>query len=81
MYFVYIIRNAQGKYYIGHTTNIENRLEEHNRGKTKSLRGRGPFKLIHKEAFNSKAEAVRREIQIKKYKGGVAFKRLIGLPL
>ena len=81
MYDVYIIKNKAGKYYIGYTRDIENRLKEHNRGKTKSLRGHGPFKLIYIETFSTRIEAVKRERQIKKYKGGEAFRRLIGLPL
>ena len=81
MYFVYIIKNQAGHYYIGYTRNIEIRLAEHNRGKTKSLRGKGPFELIYKETFNTRIDAVRREGQIKKFKGGEAFRRLIGLPL
>jgi len=81
MYYVYIIRNETGKHYIGYTKDIENRVQEHNSGKTKSLRGKGPFELVYKESFNTRIEAAGRERQIKKYKGGEAFKRLIDVPL
>ncbi len=36
-----------------------------------------PWELIYIEKFNNKIEAVKREKQIKSYKGGEAFKRLI----
>ncbi|MBI2074794.1 MAG: hypothetical protein HYT83_03090 [Candidatus Levybacteria bacterium] len=38
---------------------------------------RGFWRLIHKEEYSSLAEARRREKQIKSYKGGNAFKKLI----
>jgi len=81
MHYVYILKNLAGRYYIGQTTDIRRRIEEHNHGKTKSIRSRGPFKLIYKESFDTRAEAIKRERQIKKYKGGNAFKRLIGMPM
>ncbi|MCF7808908.1 MAG: hypothetical protein K9N38_10365, partial [Candidatus Marinimicrobia bacterium] len=38
---------------------------------------RRPLVLIHKESFATRMEAENREKQIKSYKGGQAFKRLI----
>jgi len=35
--------------------------------------------LVHKETFKSKKEALSRENKIKAYKGGNAFKKLIGI--
>ena len=78
MYHVYVLRSLEdGNYYIGYTSNLDRRLMDHNRGKSKSVRGRGPFELIYTEAYESRVEAVNRERQIKRYKGGMAFKRLI----
>jgi putative endonuclease len=65
-------------YYVGSTQNVQRRLIEHNSGKTKSLRGKGPFHIIYTEAFESRIDAVQRERQIKSYKGGTALKKLIG---
>jgi putative endonuclease len=51
-YYVYILRSQKdGRYYIGYTTNIERRLQEHNRGKNKSVRRRGPFEVVGLEAY------------------------------
>lgn len=59
------------------TSNFENRLRHHNSGANRSTKNRGPWKLVHREIFNDKAPAWYREKQIKKYKGGEAFKKLV----
>ncbi|MDO9391858.1 MAG: GIY-YIG nuclease family protein [bacterium] len=78
MYYTYVIKcQGNGRYYIGHTADIVRRLEEHCAGKTRSLRNKGPFVLLYSEIHETKQAAYRRELQIKSYKGGEAFKRLI----
>jgi len=78
MFYAYIIQSLiDGSYYIGHCEVPKVRLERHNAGKTRSTKAKRPWKLIYKEAFETRAEAYRRELQIKKYKGGRAFKKLI----
>ena len=78
MYYIYILRSRKdNKHYIGYTNNLERRLQDHARGKSASVRHRSPFELVYKEQHLSKEEAVRRERQIKSYKGGEAFKNLI----
>ena len=68
-YFVYIIATkVKNKTisYVGYTSNLSKRLNEHNTGKgAKFTRGR-KWKLIYKENFNSKKEAISREYYIKK---------------
>tara|TARA_Y100000992_G_C21260137_1_gene490805 strand:- start:240 stop:470 length:231 start_codon:yes stop_codon:yes gene_type:complete len=52
--------------YVGYTNNIEKRLSLHNAGRgAKFTRGR-KWKLIYKEIFRSKKEAILREYYIKK---------------
>lgn len=53
------------------------RFKQHEHGKTRLLKNRGPFDIIRVEEFASKGEAIKRERQIKRYKGGEAFKKLI----
>lgn len=79
MFTVYILINKQsGRHYIGSTSDIIRRLAEHNRGHTFSTRyGKNNWDLIYSEEFSSALEAKRRERQIKSYKGGEAFKRLL----
>ena len=77
-YYVYILQSLKdGKYYIGHTGNLMRRLEEHNLGKTRSLRNRRPLELIYVEKLPDRLAASSREKQIKSYKGGDVFKRMI----
>ena len=78
MYYAYIIQSLKnGRYYIGSTNNIERRLYEHNHNNTASLKNKGPFKAVYKEEFQTVKEARFREREIKSYKGGNAFKKLI----
>ncbi len=79
MYFVYIIESiVSNRKYIGVTSDLDKRLRYHNSGANRSTRKKGPWKLIHSEEFTSKETAWLREKKIKSYKGGVAFKKLIG---
>ncbi|MDO8625854.1 MAG: GIY-YIG nuclease family protein [Candidatus Magasanikbacteria bacterium] len=78
MYTVYIIQSEKtGKYYIGFTSNIEDRLSHHNSGANRSTRGKGPWHMVYNEIFEDKTLAWKREQQIKRYKGGKAFKKLL----
>jgi putative endonuclease len=79
MWFVYVIKSCKyNKYYIGYTSDLVKRMASHNQGKTKSIKAFIPYELVYLEKYVTKAEAFRRERQIKKYKGGRAFKKLIG---
>ena len=66
------------QHYIGHTSDLSKRLAEHNNGSTKSTSRYYPYKVIYTEEYNSKGEAIKREKQIKSYKSGNAFKKLLG---
>ncbi len=78
MWCVYVLKSEKtGRYYTGHTEDIEKRVRQHNDGKTKSLKAYLPVQLVYVEKCMSKQEAFRRERQIKSYKGGEAFKRLV----
>ena len=77
-YYVYVLVSLKNdKKYIGSTNDLERRLVDHNRGKSKSVRNRGPFKILYTEEYNSRSEAMKRERQIKGYKGGNEFKKLL----
>ena len=78
MYYVYILQSENdGKFYIGSTSDLQARLDFHNSGKQRSTRHRIPFKIIYTEEYVDKSDALKREKQIKSYKGGNAFKKLI----
>ncbi|MBI2109166.1 MAG: GIY-YIG nuclease family protein [Parcubacteria group bacterium] len=78
MFIVYILySDINKKYYIGYTSNLEKRLHYHNSEKNKSTKSGIPWKVVKVEKYFSKKDAWLRERQIKRYKGGGAFKKLI----
>ncbi len=78
MFHTYIIKSLRtGKYYVGSCRDLTQRLKEHNQGKTKSTKSDRPWNEIYSEHFQTKQEAYKREQQIKSYKGGNAFKKII----
>jgi putative endonuclease len=80
MYKVYILQSLKNnKYYVGQASDIKNRLEKHNRGAVKSTRNFKPWKLVYSEEFETRSDAWKRELEIKKYKGGILFKKLLGI--
>jgi len=78
MYYVYILKSeSNGKYYIGYTSNLNQRISNHNSGKNVSTKPGIPWKIMYSEKFEDKKLAWLRERQIKSYKGGEAFKKLV----
>ncbi|MEX0895336.1 MAG: GIY-YIG nuclease family protein [Patescibacteria group bacterium] len=78
MFAVYILQSdTSGRYYIGSTKDIEVRLAQHNRGKVIATRNKGPWQVIYTETFLDRKTAYAREQEIKSYKGGNSFTRLI----
>ena len=78
MFYVYILRSRiKERFYIGHTADYVKRLNEHNRGKVKSTKAYLPWEIVHLENFDNKSDAFKREMLIKSYKSGEAFKSLI----
>lgn len=78
MWFVYIIKSTiNNTYYIGSTDNIERRLDEHNRGKSKYTRTLRPFVLMFKQEFATLSEARSVEYKIKKFKSRKIIEKII----
>jgi putative endonuclease len=78
MYFVYIIYSEKfDRYYVGSTADMNGRVSGHNSGKTRSTKPFRPWALVYSESFGTRTEARKRENQIKRYKGGEAFKKLL----
>ncbi len=66
-FYVYMLKSVGRKSvtYVGYTNNLNKRVALHNRSKgAKFTRGR-KWKLIYKEKYNSKKEAISREYYIK----------------
>ena len=66
-FYVYVLKSSCNKAvtYVGYTSNLKKRITLHNKGKgAKFTRGR-KWKLIYKEKFKTKNEAISREYYIK----------------
>ena len=77
-HYVYILQSEKdGGYYVGETHDVASRLAFHNAGLQRSTCSRIPFRLVYTEEFPDRHAALKREKEIKRYKGGNSFKRLI----
>ena len=67
MWYVYVLRSLKdGRLYTGTTSDLKNRLEEHNRGKEPgSKHMAAPLELAYYEACQSKKDAFKREKYLK----------------
>jgi predicted GIY-YIG superfamily endonuclease len=66
--FVYILRCADGTFYVGHTDDLELRLIAHNEGRGAThTRSRRPVVMAYSELHASLLSAVQRERQIKRW--------------
>ena len=75
---MYILQSEKdGRYYIGSTDNIEERVRRHNKGYSRYTKGKGPFKLVYKEDYNTRSEAKKREYYLKSLKSRIALEKLI----
>jgi putative endonuclease len=78
MYFLYILFSPKlNKYYIGFTTDIQDRIRKHNSNHKGFTGGIGDWQLAYSEEFDNKTEAMKREIQIKKWKSRKLIEKLI----
>ena len=77
-YSVYILFSEKDHLlYVGYSTNLNNRMKDHNDGKVKSTAPRRPLKLIYGEFHLSKEDAGRREQYFKTSAGRKAIKLML----
>ena len=78
MFYCYVLRLSNSKNYIGFSTNLRQRIEEHISGKVSATKKLLPLKLVYYSAFISKKKALDFEKYLKTA-SGFAFrsKRLI----
>ncbi len=78
MYHVYVLRSLKNRrLYTGSTSNINQRLSDHNSGRNTYTRLTRPFELLYGEDYQTRAEAVKREKFMKTGKGRELLKELI----
>ena len=67
-YYTYLARCKDDTIYTGYALNLKNREAKHNAGEgAKYTRGRLPLKIVYSESFNTITEAMRREMEIKRW--------------
>lgn len=79
MYYVYVLESLKtGRYYIGSSANINERLKEHNSGDSFSTRNQRLWKVIYTEQKKTQIEARRREKFFKTGDGRRVLKNFLG---
>lgn len=75
MYFVYILRSLRdGSHYIGQTSDLARRVEQHNIGACGFTSRHFPYELIHYETYETRGEATTRERFLKTREGHLELK-------
>ena len=79
-YFVYILYSKiMDKFYVGHTGDkLQERLRKHNSNHRGFTGKTDDWKIVYTERFDSKSQAYRRELLIKRKKSRKYIERLIG---
>jgi len=76
VYTVYVLYSPNyDRLYIGQTEDLENRLQQHFAEEVKSTKHWLPMSLIYAENASTRAEAMKREKQLKSRSGRVWLKR------
>ncbi len=85
MVTVYVIRNGlSGKIYIGQTEDLEKRLARHNgflknKSTSYTAKQKGFWELVYTEQYATRQEAMRRERELKSFRGREFIKSKIGV--
>ncbi len=78
MSWVYILQSqSSGRFYVGQTDDLEDRLVRHNEGRVPATRGRGPWIVVYVEKHATRSLACQREQEIKKQKSRTYIEHLI----
>jgi len=68
MYYIYILLCQDGSHYTGSTNNIKKRFKDHLKGRgARYTKSHKPIKIVYREKFASKSEALKREAKIKNW--------------
>ena len=68
MFYFYIVRCKDGTLYCGSTNNTDQRIQRHNAGRgSKYVRAHGGGEIVYTEDFTNLADAMRREMEVKKW--------------
>ena len=80
MYFTYVLYSPQhDRVYVGQTGDLKQRIAKHNDGFVRSTIAYRPWRLIHYEVFTARADAMKREKELKTHKGRDYIRELISI--
>ena len=65
MWYVYVLQNKEGHWYIGSTKDLQKRILRHNSGKNKSTKYGFPWRIIYCEIGLNKYDVRAREKYLK----------------
>jgi putative endonuclease len=81
-WYVYVLRNPDGKLYVGQTRDLAFRMHQHNDPKhtltRTTKRFRGPWEMVYSETVPSRSAALAREKALKSGQGRVWLKARFG---
>ena len=77
MAWVYILRLSNNKFYVGSTSNLNQRLYDHSRGKSSYTKKFLPIKLEFSQQFDTLSEAIKTEKHLKKLKSSIIIQKII----
>jgi len=82
VFWVYILENPDGRFYVGQTDDLPRRVARHNdptRDKTHYTAKHGPWELVYSEPHATRSDAMQRERFIKSRKSSAWIrKHLLG---
>ena len=79
-FFVYVLESLKtGGFYVGQTNDLTDRLRRHNEGRVRSTKAYAPWSMVYFEKYETRAEAVERERELKSFKGTAKFLELVGV--
>jgi putative endonuclease len=77
-YYFYILHSPTlNKYYIGHTSNLSERVKKHNTNHKDFTGKAADWEIVYVEVFETKSGAAKRESQIKGWKNRERLEALV----
>ncbi len=78
MHYVYVLKSLRdGRCYVGRSDDLRQRIKQHLAGKDWTTKRMLPVTLVFYEAFQAKADAIRRETYLKTSKGKSTLKMML----
>ncbi len=78
-YRVYVLQNAEGRFYVGVAEDVARRLQQHNRGESRWTKARGPWRVVWQSQELALTEARKLENRLKRQGRGKGFYMITGL--